>query len=143
MTSNDQLPDLRRNLPLTLGIGAGTFAYYALPDVVRSRTARGLLKTGLVAGMTAAYFATDLSKENQEACEEASNGVMDRLSEVPMPLVATGIIGSLAASIAVTVWVEKSIFARGERRRAAGVRGAHTRQAIGLGVLGALAGVGL
>ncbi|MDO5672703.1 MAG: hypothetical protein Q4G30_07595 [Actinomycetaceae bacterium] len=52
-----------------------------------------------------------------------------------LPLLA----GFIAASVAATVVIEKWLFRRGERRRLAGVKHAHLRQALPLGLLGALA----
>lgn len=49
-------------------------------------------------------------------------------------MIAAGIT-VLAGAIALEAAVERKIFARGERRRAAGVRLAHTRQALWLGPL--------
>jgi hypothetical protein len=41
----------------------------------------------------------------------------------------------LAASVGSVVAIERAVFRRGERRRAAGVRLAHTRPALAWGVL--------
>ena len=62
------------------------------------------------------------------------------------PLKAAPIIGATLAvvggSIAVAVLGEKFLFARGERRRAMGIRAAHTRQALALAALTGIASFG-
>ena len=49
--------------------------------------------------------------------------------------------GAALGSAMITVGVERWLFRRGERRRAEGVRLAHTRQGLALGVLEAAATV--
>ena len=66
--------------PMALIAGAATAAYYAVPDLVRSRTARGWVKVGLL-GVTAATSLPDLratlaANRAQDASDgEAGTGV--------------------------------------------------------------------
>lgn len=113
---------------LVAGTAAVVFAWYALPDVVRSRTARGLLKTGLLAA-TAAAVPTLLATDEAPALPD---GVWP-----PTPAALAGGVALLAAGTAATVWGERAVFAFGERRRARGVRFAHALPALGLAALAA------
>ncbi|GAB2474686.1 hypothetical protein GCM10027030_06250 [Luteococcus sediminum] len=110
-----------------LAAASTVFAWYALPDVVRSRAVRGWAKTALIAGCVGTVVATDDGsidpRRAQQAMEKADLGDI-----VPWMVAVGGVL--LAGSTALSVVVEKKIFARGERRRAAGVRGAHTRLAV-------------
>ncbi|MGO4956174.1 hypothetical protein ACTQ49_02695 [Luteococcus sp. Sow4_B9] len=110
--------------------GAVLFAWYAMPDVVRSRTARGVLKSGLLAG------AGVLGARLTEGIEEEKE--MPQLGKLS-PAVVAGGLALLGGSTWLTVVIEKKIFARGERRRSAGVTAAHSRMAVGLAALGAAA----
>ncbi len=137
--------------------GAGTAAYYATPDLVRSRTARGWAKAGCLAVVTAAGVP-DLVRgwrETQETARDAAQ-VRDAAAEPEADAPATlsdamralspgwrvalsaGAVAVLAASTAASVGFERAVFRRGETRRAAGVPLAHTRSGL---VLGALATV--
>jgi hypothetical protein len=112
-----------------LGGGATVLAWYALPDVVRSKKLRSLIKAGLL-GVTA-YAGTMLPGLATEV-EDLSTSVRKQLVDLP-PKTATGIlVGGTAAMAAITVLAEKWIFTRGELRRARGVRAAHTRQALAI-----------
>lgn len=130
--------DVRVNPQVAFAVGAGTFVYYALPDVIRSRALRTVIKTALVGAMAAAIVqyqrktAVEIEPDDREDLAET-------LADIPTPTLIAGGLALAGGSIALTVWIEKKIFARGEARRAAGVSGAHTRQAIGLAALGAIA----
>lgn len=111
---------------LAAGTGLMTLAWYAMPDLVRSRGVRTGLKVVILgAGATLTPLAL------QQFPDDDSIAVPDA---PPAAIAALG-IGVLAASTALTVWAEKAIYAYGERRRARGVRGAHTLPAIGLAAL--------
>ena len=106
-----------------LGGGVTVLAWYALPDVVRSKKLRSLIKAGLL-GVTA-YAGTMLPGLATEV-EDLSTSVRKQLVDLP-PKTATGIlVGGTAAMAAITVLAEKWIFTRGELRRARGV-GRRTR----------------
>ena len=90
------------------GVGA-TVAWYALPDYVRSRPWRGLVKAGLL-------------------------GVLGWSMVAQLPELAV-LAGAALGSAMITVGVERWLFRRGERRRAQGARFAHTRQGLALGAL--------
>jgi len=131
---------------LAVGTGA-TVAWYALPDVVRSRPLRGLMKVGLLGAM--GWSLVSLMPEGDElppyddetdCSEEKTEDPLDGVTEAE-PRELAVLAGAVLGSAVVTVAVERWLFRRGERRRAAGVRLAHTRQGLALGVLEAVATV--
>ena len=131
---------------LAVGTGA-TIAWYALPDVVRSRPLRGLVKVGLLGAM--GWSLVSLMPEGDElppyddetdCSEEKTEDPLDGVTEAE-PRELAVLAGAVLGSAVVTVAVERWLFRRGERRRAAGVRLAHTRQGLALGVLEAVATV--
>lgn len=123
-----------------LALAGGTFltvlAWYALPDAVRSRPLRVALKTGLL-GATVAGLAT--VPEAYSPFTPAPASADEPAAQLSPAAFATLATATAAASVGLTVWGEKAIFARGERRRAAGVRCAHTRLAAGLAAFSGLA----
>lgn len=116
------------------GVSAVTvLTWYALPDAVRSRGLRAAIKAGLL-GVTA-YGVAKIPAVFPEARALASDPV-----DVPRPVLAGAAAAAAVAGTAATVWFEKVVFAAGERRRADGVRCAHTPLAAALAVgTGALA----
>lgn len=114
---------------LVVGAGAITFAWYALPDLVRSRALRSLLKAGMLAAVTAA------TPRLMPADSEPDWG---ELPWPPPPAILAAGTAALAGTTAATVWGERAIFRLGERRRARGVRCAHALPALGLAALSAL-----
>ena len=132
------------------GVGA-TVAWYALPDYVRSRPLRGLVKAGLLGVLGWSMVAqlpepselppyddedVDCSKSSPVAGEDPLEGVTEA-----DPAELAVLAGAALGSAMITVGVERWLFRRGERRRAAGVRLAHTRQGLALGALEAAATV--
>lgn len=103
--------------------------WYAMPDLIRSRMARIAVKKGLL-GITALGVRTAV-KESPELGELA---VPARIST---PATAAVVAGAATSSLAATVWFEKAVFGRGERRRARGIRCAHTPAAVGIALLSA------
>ena len=118
------------------GVGA-TVAWYALPDYVRSRPLRGLVKAGLLGVLGWSMVAqlpegaelppyddedTDCSKSSPVAGEDPLEGVTEA-----DPAELAGLAGAALGSAMITVGVE--------RRRAQGARFAHTRQGLALGAL--------
>ena len=131
---------------LAVGTGAPV-AWYALPDVVRSRPLRGLMKVGLLGAM--GWSLVSLMPEGDElppyddetdCSEEKTEDPLDGVTEAE-PRELAVLAGAVLGSAVVTVAVERWLFRRGERRRAAGVRLAHTRQGLALGALEAAATV--
>lgn len=125
---------------LAVGTGA-TIAWYALPDVVRSRPLRGLVKVGLLGAM--GWSLVSLMPEGDElppyddetdCSEEKTDDPLDGVTEAE-PRELAVLAGTVLGSAVVTVAVERWLFRRGERRRAQGVRFAHTRQGLVLGAL--------
>lgn len=105
---------------------ATVLAWYALPDVVRSRGVRAAVKTGLL-GVTAAGAAMI-----PQVYPEFRPLKVEPKVDLPAPAVAALAVGATAALTALTVWAEKALYARGERRRADGVRWAHTPLAVAM-----------
>ena len=133
--------DPTRVAGFAVGVGA-TVAWYALPDYVRSRPLRGLVKAGLLGVLGWSMVAqlpegaelppyddedTDCSKSSPVAGEDPLDGV----TEAELAVLAGAALGSAM----ITVGVERWLFRRGERRRAQGARFAHTRQGLALGAL--------
>lgn len=125
-------------LPLAATTAVSTFAWYALPDVVRSPFARTLLKGALLGGGAAAWVAL---RDDSRCDANGPDAIDDALYAMNKATPAqVGIAAAAAAgALAVTAWGERAIFRLGERRRADGVRGAHTRPAL---LWAALAGAG-
>lgn len=146
--------------------GVVTGAWYALPDVVASRRARGVLKVALLLGGAARSVPTDEADDGDSAGAGGDGGkapvtdpelssLVARMSTEPVigaealglggepsnrARRATVIAVALATlSVVGTVAGERAIHRWGQRLTARGVRGAHTR--IGL-VAGAVTGVG-
>jgi len=123
--------------------GVTTAAHYASPDLVRSRAARGWLKAGLSAAAAAASYPEfrRARAEAEVARAERGDPALGEVLEAvpPRGRVLGAALGAsaLAASVAGVVVVERWLFRRGEARAAAGVRFAHTRTAVVLGVLAA------
>ncbi|QGQ17966.1 peptidase S9 [Cellulomonas sp. JZ18] len=135
--------------------GVATTAYYATPDLIRSRTARGWTKAGLGAvtlavslqevradiaaqrAKSAAEPPTDDTSDDRAADENRTTDEdAQPLKDVPPALLAVG-VAALATSVAGTVAFERWVFRRGERLAAAGRPLAHTRAALVLGALSA------
>ena len=135
--------DPTRIAGLAAGVGA-TVAWYALPDYVRSRPLRGLIKTGLlgVIGWSLVSMLPDEPElapyDDEVDCSKASpvagEDPLDGITEADPSELAV-LAGAAVGSAMITVGVERWLFRRGERRRASGVRFAHTRQGLVLGGL--------
>lgn len=106
--------------------------WYALPDVIRSRGLRAVIKAGLL-GVTALGAA-----KLPEVFPEAKQ--LEPKVDLSEPTAMAIAAGASAAMVAGTIWGEKAIYARGERRRARGHRCGHTPLALVMAVgTGALA----
>lgn len=138
-----------------LATGIGTAAYYATPDVVASRRARGWVKTALVAAIaaasvpdvravrTAARSQAEQRHEDEAPTSAGTNGRLDPadvLGELTtrgtVVLVGTA-VGVLSLSVGTFVVAERWIFRRGQARAAAGRRLPHTGPALLYGALAA------
>lgn len=113
--------------------GLTSVAWYALPDVVAGRGARAAIKVGLVGVLGAAWVALDGVKTITG--ETDLDEVLAASRQQPWAAAIAGV--AVTTSIAFAVAGEKAIFAHGERRRARGVRGAHTVPALALGAIAA------
>ncbi len=121
------LDDLRVSRLAFAGVTALTvLTWYALPDVARSRRTRVVVKAGLL-GVTAAGagMIPQVFPASQRSGPESH-------AELSGPAVAGLVLAATTVGVAGTVWFEKALYARGERRRTDGVRCAHTRVAVGL-----------
>lgn len=122
-----KIDDSRSNRLAFAGISALTvLTWYALPDAVRSRRVRGVIKVGLL-GVTAAGTAM-IPQVFPEARQLKPEPVVD----LPGPALAALALGATAVATAGTVWFEKVVFAYGERNRARGVRCAHSPAALAM-----------
>lgn len=129
-----KLDDLKTSRAEFAGVSFLTvLAWYALPDVVRSRPARTVIKAALL-GVTAAG-AVMIPQVYPEVRYFKPESSID-MSE---PRVAAGILGATVATTAGTIWLEKVIYAAGEQNRAKGARWGHTPMALGLAVATAAA----
>lgn len=147
--------------------GVATAAYYAVPDMTPSRTARAWLKTGCLALACTAAVPTsraavqDLRAQRDEiraeraAAAAAEVTVTDgtrvvgdpALDDEPAPGTPSrraqrlaAVVGGtvvLAGSAALTVAAERGVYAFSERRAARGVTYAHTRTGLVLGAVSA------
>lgn len=112
--------------------GGATFVWYAMPDLIRWRPVRAILKVGLLAGIIGSSI--DLARSQGIHATEVWEEFGPRERAIT--------VGALAAGTALTVVAERATFAFGERRRSQGKRLAHTLPALGLAALSA-ASVGL
>ncbi|MHB1009500.1 MAG: hypothetical protein ACYC1E_09775 [Propionibacteriaceae bacterium] len=110
--------------------------WYALPDVVRSRRARMLVKAGLL--VVTAVGAAMIPQVYPDVAHHAPAPY----GKEAEPLRARRALAATAAALLGTIWFEKAVFARGERRRTNGVRCPHTRAAAAMAlVTGAAAAI--
>ncbi len=129
-----------RVLP-ALVTGAATAAYYATPDVIASRAARGWAK----AGLTAVIAATSLPeyRAGLEDMRRARRDVVEAAADAdPMPVRAKVVAGAVAAvavvgGVAGVVAAERWVFRRGQARAAAGASWPHTLPGLVLGAVAA------
>lgn len=121
------LDDLRVSRLAFAGVSALTvLTWYALPDVVRSRRARTVVKAGLL-GVAAAGAAMV-----PQVLPEVKPPEPESHLDLPGPTVAALALGVTAVGVVGTIWSEKAIYAHGERRRARGIRCAHTPAALAM-----------
>lgn len=121
------------HLPVAISSGLAVTAWYALPDVVRSRGARGVLKVGILGAATAAWAILRV-KTPPRPGPDTFDKALASIRETPGKAAAVAAV-AVTVSTALTVVGEKATFAFGERRRARGVRWAHTLPALVLGGL--------
>jgi hypothetical protein len=131
--------------------GVATTAYYATPDVLRSRRARGVAKVALSAVIVAAAVpearrggkaAADGPAIVEDTAEESAGtpgwrAALGSLSPARRAALAVVPAAFLAASVASTVAAERWVFRHGEARAAAGRRLPHTAPALAYGALAA------
>ncbi|MCL3860793.1 hypothetical protein [Actinotalea sp. K2] len=148
-------------------LGSFSLLWYAMPDVVRSRGLRGVLKSAMVVGYGAYAAATRPSTSDEEPHDRAATpggsdtlrAVADLTSTPPVldaaeldlaidsagspgrsVALASGVAAFVVGSVAGTIAIERAIYGLGERRRDRGVRAAHTRIGIVAGLGGVLVG---
>ncbi|WP_454050281.1 hypothetical protein [Cellulomonas sp. Marseille-Q8402] len=137
-------PPVATRLAAAAATGVATAAYYATPDLIRSRTARGWAKVALSAVLVAVSVPDAVRTRDQARAHRASLpeeervdlreavGTMSTRGKVVGSVVGLGLVGGSIASVVV---VERWIFRRGEARAAAGRSYPHTRGALVLGAL--------
>lgn len=145
---------IRPSIPFAIAETGAVFGWYAMPDVIRSRPARTAAKVGLLGGILAAeawrnretltylrevWVGSLDESPSCEGCEEPTiPAPEDEATAPPSPnpalLLGAG-LATVGATIAVAVAAERWLFRRGERGRARGITGAHTRQAAWLAAL--------
>ena len=121
--------------------GVGTAVYYATPDLISSRTARGWAKAGLTALAVAASvpelratWAT--ARERQQLDGEALPSESFRSLPARSKAVVCGsVVAVLAGAIGWVLLAERWAFRHGQARAAAGTRLPHTGPALLYGAL--------
>jgi hypothetical protein len=128
-------------LPRTVSVlvsGAGTALYYATPDVISSRRARGWAKAGIAAVSFAAAVPEFRAAWADARASQEGDADAVTFSSLPVRTRAV-LLGSGAAVLALSVRglvaVERRAFRHGEARAAAGKRLAHTGPALLYGAL--------
>ena len=141
--------------------GLATTVYYALPDLLHSRRARGWAKAACLVPVVAVSLPTSreewdelrtsardaraaLAQAQEEGTEApAQDGAAVQAGSSVRSKVVVGAAATVAlvGSTAATVALERWVFRRGEARAAAGVRYPHTRTALVMGVLSAAVGL--
>jgi hypothetical protein len=151
-------PTPARLLAATVG-GAATAAYYATPDVIRSRTARGWTKAALLLVAAAAALPdarrtwreqragdpaplTSLSWQDVADDAETSGDAPPAKTFRSLPARQQAVIAgvgavAMAGSVWATVATERWLYRRAETRRLAGARWAHARTGLVMGGVGA------
>lgn len=124
-----------------LATGAGTVLYYATPDLISSRTARGWAKAGLTSLALAASLpelrAAWVTGREQQALDggprptEVFRSLPARSKAVVLGLAAAVLTGSIGGVVAAERWA----YRHGEARAAAGRRLPHTGPALVYGAL--------
>lgn len=123
--------------------GTATATYYATPDLIASRTARGWAKAGLTAVAVAASVPElretwALARDRQELDGGTLPSAVFSSLPAGSKAVAVGFVAAvLTGSVASVVAAERWIFRRGQARAASGKRLPHTGPAL---LYGALAG---
>ena len=121
--------------------GVGTAVYYAAPDFLSSRTARGWAKAGLTAVAVAAIVpelrATwTTARERQERDGEALPSETFRSLPATSKAIVLGFVAAvLAGSIGCVLIAERWAFRNGQARAVSGKRLPHTGPALLYGAL--------
>ena len=124
--------DPAKNAAIAAGV---TFAFYAMPDFIRSKTLRFFGKTALLAVSSAQLTQADTAQWN-DSIKEAQSFLADAdADELTTTAGVVTAVGSVA--VASVIVGEKATFNRAEKKRAKGKKFSHTKQAL---VLAALTG---
>jgi hypothetical protein len=138
MADTTDLSELAATHPRTATMAAsagGTLLWYALPDVVRSRGLRALLKMGIAAGGAWAVIRSGAPCSGGDA-PRGSEGIGELRSAVRENPTAAAVAAGLAVGgVWASIRCEQWLFHRGERRRAEGRFAPHLRQALPLALL--------
>jgi hypothetical protein len=121
--------------------GVATAVYYATPDLISSRTARGWAKAGLTA-LTVAATVPELretwatARERQELDGQAPPSEVFRSLPARSKAVVLGFVAAvLAGSNGGVLITERKVFRHGQARSASGKRLPHTGPALLYGAL--------
>jgi uncharacterized membrane protein len=136
--------DRRRTTALTAAVtGVATAAYYATPDVIRSRAGRGWATAALATVAAAAAvpgMQADLADRRASGQSGSREETLRALQDLPtrhkVVLAAAG-TAFVGVQLALTVAAERWVFRRGEARAAAGRRFAHSGPALLYGAVAA------
>jgi hypothetical protein len=126
-----------------VGTGLGTAMYYATPDFISPRTARGWAKAGLTAAAVAASVPElrrtwAAARERQELDgERVPSEVFRSLPAGRKAVFLLPVAAVLGCSVGGVLLAERWAFRRGQARAASGKRLPHTGPAL---LYGALAG---
>ncbi len=121
--------------------GAATALYYATPDLISSRTARGWAKAGLTAVSVAASVpdlrAAWASARERQALdgEVLPSGAFSALPAGSKAVVLGSVAAAVACSVGGVLTAERWVFRRGQARAASGKRLPHTGPALLYGAL--------
>lgn len=117
-------------------LGTSMFAWYAMPDCVKSSAVRFVGKSAILCGLGAYYYhLPDSDNKPKITLEECQKLWQDNLGHLkPATQIAIG-VGGAAALLKVNSMIERYILHRGERRKQKGKFLPHVRQGLFLGAL--------
>lgn len=130
------LPTVSRPVSAAVTFVAST-AYYASPDVVRSRRVRTWVKGAMVVTISAVSLLEARPAPVEDEPSDVVEELLGSLSGREQAVLGAAVVAVGVASVLAVRAGERWIFANGERRRASGKRLAHTVPALALGAVGA------
>lgn len=139
----EQAHDLSMDYPAesdALVAGVSVFAWYAMPDVIKSPTLRFIGKSAILAGVGSYVYHLPGADQVIDEAADSANAMWKRigLAEQPMPVQIGVALTGISAALWVNSLAERFILHRGERKKAKGKKFPHVKQALVLGGLCAL-----